>query len=559
METGFRKTNKLWVIFSFILFFIVIIVALGFVTYVNNKDSIRHLDFHNIEKVKVDYEDYDNVEVKLPYSIKTNEPYKFKIDLSKYEINERSSLAFGISYSDFYVYADGKEIFSRIVNKDNIVKSGGSTVVIVDLPLDIKNSEVLVKVVPKLKSLNHSRINEVYFGSRSDIIIKKFVADFIIILLAAIMIFVFILMFILLIFYRSFLKKGNYNVMYLSLIGFLVGVYFLPQVWIIKFLLYDVNIVLYVLEYTSIVCIPVPIIMFLRPKLDVKYKTMFDVMIYVDLVFLIAQHVLTISSIIEFKEMLWLTHLMLATWLVLTIIAFFTTNGSEFPEKKKLTVSAIFLFVGILIPLAYYLIYKVVVYKSFMVLFVFVFIVSQLKTALSSYVSFESEKMKVVVYKEMALIDPLTKLANRRAYNKFVEEISEERYSGWIISIDLNDLKYVNDTYGHKAGDELIIEFSSIISKEVNENPELRAFRIGGDEFVLFFQTSPDYDVDEWIDMLKEKAADTLFNVSDIFISFAAGAFYYDAASGFDFMTALVVADERMYKNKKMYNQRFSR
>lgn len=67
--------------------------------------------------------------------------------------------------------------------------------------------------------------------------------------------------------------------------------------------------------------------------------------------------------------------------------------------------------------------------------------------------------------------DILTKLSSRMDKNLFS------------VFIDLNDLKKINDTYGHKSGDKLITTMSSIISKEVRDTDA--AGRLGGDEFIL--------------------------------------------------------------------------
>lgn len=67
--------------------------------------------------------------------------------------------------------------------------------------------------------------------------------------------------------------------------------------------------------------------------------------------------------------------------------------------------------------------------------------------------------------------DILTKLSNRMEKNLYS------------VFIDLNDLKKINDNYGHKAGDNLIISMSSIISREVRDTDA--AGRLGGDEFIL--------------------------------------------------------------------------
>jgi diguanylate cyclase (GGDEF)-like protein len=96
---------------------------------------------------------------------------------------------------------------------------------------------------------------------------------------------------------------------------------------------------------------------------------------------------------------------------------------------------------------------------------------------------------------EMARVDELTGLHNRRALNEMItSEIKRcSRYGGVfsLIILDIDTLKPVNDTYGHLVGDEYIRQVGSIIQKAIRSTD--RAFRHGGDEFcILLPQTTAD-------------------------------------------------------------------
>lgn len=80
--------------------------------------------------------------------------------------------------------------------------------------------------------------------------------------------------------------------------------------------------------------------------------------------------------------------------------------------------------------------------------------------------------------------DEVTGIANRRYFFKEVDEfINKCNDNLAIIFIDLDNFKYINDTYGHDVGDNLLIGFTKII-KEINEKDTLLA-RYGGDEFII--------------------------------------------------------------------------
>lgn len=88
--------------------------------------------------------------------------------------------------------------------------------------------------------------------------------------------------------------------------------------------------------------------------------------------------------------------------------------------------------------------------------------------------------------------DGLTGLSNRMAFDSLLAEIdrSPESYaSAVLIMLDLNGLKYNNDTYGHDAGDELIVNAARCIRETVGKDAQ--CFRIGGDEFTVILHNCP--------------------------------------------------------------------
>lgn len=79
-----------------------------------------------------------------------------------------------------------------------------------------------------------------------------------------------------------------------------------------------------------------------------------------------------------------------------------------------------------------------------------------------------------------ALTDPLTSLANRRGLERLVDE-RRARAPMAVLAIDIDDLKSVNDRYGHATGDELIVTVAAAVTSVLRTGDALA--RIGGDEF----------------------------------------------------------------------------
>lgn len=83
-------------------------------------------------------------------------------------------------------------------------------------------------------------------------------------------------------------------------------------------------------------------------------------------------------------------------------------------------------------------------------------------------------------------LDPLTKVFNRYALQKhFTELLSKDRFSHelFVLMIDIDNFKIINDKYGHIAGDKVLIFTSKLLKKTLRDGDRL--YRFGGEEFVI--------------------------------------------------------------------------
>lgn len=93
---------------------------------------------------------------------------------------------------------------------------------------------------------------------------------------------------------------------------------------------------------------------------------------------------------------------------------------------------------------------------------------------------------RVLARQRLAHTDALTKLANRACFNEVLDGLPCETGSDWAIMIvDLDNLKTTNDTFGHRAGDDLL---QIVAERIVTAAHPARTFRLGGDEFALIVE-----------------------------------------------------------------------
>lgn len=104
-------------------------------------------------------------------------------------------------------------------------------------------------------------------------------------------------------------------------------------------------------------------------------------------------------------------------------------------------------------------------------------------------VQMQAEKITAIAYS-----DPLTGIANRRAFKAAMQDFPNLNDISALAVIDLDAFKPINDTYGHEVGDEVLLEIAARLSSIALSHSEV--YRLGGDEFV-FIADSDFVDCDE--------------------------------------------------------------
>ncbi|ALO36247.1 sensory box diguanylate cyclase [Colwellia sp. MT41] len=111
--------------------------------------------------------------------------------------------------------------------------------------------------------------------------------------------------------------------------------------------------------------------------------------------------------------------------------------------------------------------------------------------------------------KAQTLLDELTKVKNRKAYNLKIKALLAgfERYQTpfAIISIDIDDFKKINDNFGHDIGDKVLQSFSALIENHIRQTDHL--FRVGGEEFVILSESKTKIDTIKLAEKLRQTVA----------------------------------------------------
>ncbi len=192
------------------------------------------------------------------------------------------------------------------------------------------------------------------------------------------------------------------------------------------------------------------------------------------------------------------------------------------------------------------------------------FLTHSINTVLHNYELNELNHNLEKAYDEIALLsvhDPMTGLLNRRGFfNKLNALLEKENYNGkylYIVNVDLDKLKYINDNFGHKEGDYAINSIAHALEKLDTDN--LICARFGGDEFTCAF-INDDPDVCE-----KKEAKSRIKAVLDATpeinkkpypVDFSIGISYGIINQDINIESLISSADAKMYADKATKKRR---
>jgi len=158
------------------------------------------------------------------------------------------------------------------------------------------------------------------------------------------------------------------------------------------------------------------------------------------------------------------------------------------------------------------------------------------------------------LFDQSVLIDELTQVYNRKFLeDSFIRSTNElKRVNSYftIAVLDLDFFKKVNDTYGHIAGDQVLASFAQFLNDSTRTSDTV--FRYGGEEFIILFPRTRDYEAKEVLTRLIDKFSKIEFkeNGQSFFVTFSAGVFMV-LDGDIDLKSAIKTADQALYTAKE--------
>ncbi|SCW41129.1 diguanylate cyclase (GGDEF) domain-containing protein [Ruminococcaceae bacterium YRB3002] len=134
------------------------------------------------------------------------------------------------------------------------------------------------------------------------------------------------------------------------------------------------------------------------------------------------------------------------------------------------------------------------------------------------------------IYIHKARTDPMTKLLNRQSLYQDIEE--QSRPISGVVSIDMNDLKYLNDNFGHEAGDIALTTIALIMAENCGSSGT--PYRIGGDEFIIIYSDATEDMITQAIAVMRRKITDASYTCAFGYAMMLPGESPFDAVKRSD-------------------------
>jgi diguanylate cyclase (GGDEF)-like protein len=149
-----------------------------------------------------------------------------------------------------------------------------------------------------------------------------------------------------------------------------------------------------------------------------------------------------------------------------------------------------------------------------------------------------------------SVVDPLTGVYNRRFFEEQAQKVigfTQNSQNG-IIVVDIDDFKYINDTYGHAVGDEVLVNFAKVVAKIVRSSDIVARF--GGEEFVILQPSSNIVETRKLAERLCDEVSKCVIETQAGVVTVTASFGVSSLSSPADLDKCLELADTAMYSAK---------
>ena len=449
--------------------------------------------------------------------------------------NGESCLMFYIVHSLAEVRFDGELIYS--LKADNTIgKSPSSNWVVVPLYDSDIGKEAVVTVTPVYKSVKDREIS-FKIGSRYSVFMHRLITDLPQILISALCIVMGMLIIVVQLCFIVNRRTSSYDMLYLGIFSLLVGIWRITDTRFSPIIFENSTAALGYVTLSVLFIMPIPLLLFVDERNSDKPNMLLKIAEITNCFVAAAALVCQITGVADLRETLTACHIMLILDIaVLFVVSLY--NIRKWKTDLNTNIFVILLILGSIADLIYFYFKKT---SSGLVFTTVAFVVYTL------YLFTEN----ILNINKKAYVDVKTKLYNKARWDDYIKNKIPESEPIGVVMLDLNGFKGINDTYGHKAGDRLIVKFSEILRNTFGTGEFV--CRWGGDEFAVVVRNADREKLENYDRALHKAAEDYNSTGTNPKIYFACGYVLSTECPDIPRYELLTKADARMYSDKQAW------
>ena len=490
-------------------------------------------------------------EVSFPLDVSLEQGQTAKL---YYEVGDEFSnynepaLRFYKYYVDMQVFDNGSVIYSSVDEPRGVSNTKGSSDLIIALPDSKVGDELEFDLTATINGNFMYNFPVPYLGDNSDLYYELYSNTPLQVYFNVIMVTTGIIIMFLYLLFRKVDNLGQF--LNVGVFAMIVGAYLIVSTrWYHG--ITNNPYLTYLLEYSLFMACSWPI---LKSIIDVSFgysRRFAEIVLDTQIGLFVIAYILLFVFKIELVKILPAIHFTLMLAVVAVIVNSVHSVKFENEEGIRMSKSFFALAVGIVLDVILFYVDRNTQYMAlFSELGLMVFIIWQLNYSYGNYNQFRIEKYRSEIYRQLAFEDALTGAGSRIAYENEIDKInrSKSEYSNmWAASIDLNNLKYYNDSYGHAAGDELLRNAVEILKKALRTSDKL--YRIGGDEFIILLRNYNAEQIAEFNIRMNRYVRE--FNRDSQFkLGYAIGYSKFNPKAE-QLEDTIAIADNKMYEDKR--------
>ena len=454
---------------------------------------------------------------------------EYKITLQNFDSSE-SCLCLYLVHHSAEVYIEDELIQSLTVADTNQISDTTSNNWLT-IPIHENDSgkELRIVLTPLFENVT-SFVPEFLVGSHYSIVVAQFKEDIPQLFIALLCIILSVFIALSQIFFMLQTKSRSWDMFHLAGFAFMLGLWKIASTKTSPILFSNNTLALGYVSIGSLFLCSIFLQLYVSSFFTQKRRKQFLVITSLSCFTIYFVWLLQILNVSEFERMISISHILLVVT-VASILFFSLLSRKEIKHNSLFLILAIGLAIDVICYYKFanskYVIFTVVAFVFYTI------------------IVFSTNLMDAT---KKAQFDSPTGLINKSRWNELIQKIQLSEDIIAITMIDLNNLKHINDTYGHEVGDKMIAAFAKILKASFPSNSVI--CRWGGDEFVIMTEHKYAETNEKYIQKLQSSISDYNANSQEFTLSYGVGYCISTEYPDLDCNELLKIADKRMYANK---------